>query len=167
MSLAWSSPDYAAVSFPFGVPGRDMFQRVLVPVDPADPDEIAASYGIRLADQFGAEVRILSVIDRAQQRDQLRTDFEETVRESITDILAIADHYSVPIAVDVHKGEAAEEIINATDSTDLVVMGTAARDGLEGLVVGSVAESVVEESSVPVMTIPVGAKRPAETWTPT
>lgn len=144
-----------------------MFQTVLVPVDPTEPDEIAAAYGIRLAEQFGCDVRLLSVIDRPQQRDQLRTDFEETVRESLEDILDIADHHGVPAAVDVRKGEAAEEIVDAASASDLVVMGTAGRDGLDRVVMGSVAESVVQESPVPVLTVPVVAERPAETWSPT
>ncbi len=55
----------------------------------------------------------------------------------------------------VANGNAAPEIINfaAGWKIDLVVMGTHGRTGLKHFLLGSVAERVVRESPVPVLTI--------------
>jgi nucleotide-binding universal stress UspA family protein len=52
-------------------------------------------------------------------------------------------------------GDPAQEILKAIEeeSIDLVIMGTHGRKGLEHVVFGSVAETVVKKSPVPVMTI--------------
>ncbi len=59
-------------------------------------------------------------------------------------------------------GEPGERIIDAETKfdADLVVMATHGRRGLKHLVLGSVAERIVRESSVPVLTIrPIAATR--------
>jgi nucleotide-binding universal stress UspA family protein len=54
----------------------------------------------------------------------------------------------------VTRGDPAEQVLNAARSleADLIVMGTHGRKGLSHLVLGSVAERVVRESPVPVLT---------------
>jgi nucleotide-binding universal stress UspA family protein len=53
------------------------------------------------------------------------------------------------------SGDAASEILEALKSGDfdLVIMGTHGRKGLEHIVFGSVAENVVKNAFVPVMTV--------------
>ena len=52
------------------------------------------------------------------------------------------------------SGDPAEQVLNTARGldADLIVMGTHGRKGLSHLVLGSVAERVVRESSVPVLT---------------
>ena len=52
-------------------------------------------------------------------------------------------------------GDAAEEVLNYVQSEgiDLVIMGTHGRKGLEHIIFGSVAERVVKQSPVPVLTV--------------
>jgi nucleotide-binding universal stress UspA family protein len=52
-------------------------------------------------------------------------------------------------------GDAAEEILNYAQSAgvDLIIMGTHGRKGLERIIFGSVAERVVKNSQVPVLTV--------------
>ena len=54
----------------------------------------------------------------------------------------------------VTSGDPAEQVLNAARSleADLIVMGTHGRRGLSHLVLGSVAERVIRESPVPVLT---------------
>ncbi len=61
----------------------------------------------------------------------------------------------VPHEIFVASGTAAPEILNliAERDIDLVVMGTHGRTGLKRFFLGSVAERVVRESPVPVLTI--------------
>jgi nucleotide-binding universal stress UspA family protein len=64
---------------------------------------------------------------------------------------------AAPIAVDylIRDGDASEEILRAADEVDadLIVVGTHGRSGVDRLVCGSVAESVMERSSRPVLVV--------------
>ncbi|AFZ66652.1 universal stress protein [Deinococcus peraridilitoris] len=53
----------------------------------------------------------------------------------------------------VAQGEPASQILEHAAQHDLIVMGTAGRRGLEGLLFGSVAQRVVREATVPVLTV--------------
>ena len=140
-----------------------MFDTILLPLDPKEPDEVAAAFGIRTAERFDSDLLILSVIDRPQQRDQIRADFEESVRGNLDMVLADASDRGVHVEIDIREGEAHEEIIQVAETgADLIVMGTAAREGLDRIVLGSVAESVVQGSPVPVMMVPPVVRRPTD-----
>lgn len=57
-------------------------------------------------------------------------------------------------------GDPASEILRRSPNYDLVLMGTRGRRGLERCLLGSVAERVVRESPVPVLTVPSQLDRP-------
>ncbi|MFO0958058.1 MAG: universal stress protein [Isosphaeraceae bacterium] len=73
--------------------------------------------------------------------------------------LNIPDH---PVDVDylIREGEPADEILGIAESegAELIVMGTHGRTGLDRLLAGSVAESVMRRSSRPVLTVRVPAR---------
>ena len=133
-----------------------MFSRVLLPVDPAGGDPAVTETGIALADAFGAELHVLSVIDRPQQRDQLRSDDESQARATVEQVSDPANARGLSTTADVTSGDPAESIIQTIGQSDidLVVMGTRGRTGVERLILGSVAEEVVRESPMPVLTVP-------------
>ncbi|TAN46860.1 MAG: universal stress protein, partial [Candidatus Methanoperedens sp.] len=53
------------------------------------------------------------------------------------------------------KGHPAEEILKLADeqSVDMIVMGTLGRSGIEKFVLGSVADKVIRNSRIPVLTV--------------
>ena len=61
----------------------------------------------------------------------------------------------VPRRIEVAIGKPAVEILRVAerDSADLIVMATHGRTGVDHLILGSVAERVVRESPVPVLTV--------------
>ena len=63
--------------------------------------------------------------------------------------------------VRVVTGGAVERILEAARGTTAIVMGTIGRGGLAKLLLGSVAESVVRQAPVPVLTLRAGAHSPA------
>lgn len=70
----------------------------------------------------------------------------------------------VPVALCVEEGAAASWILEVAEreAVDLVVVGTHGRTGLDRLVLGSVAEDVVQQASTPVVTVrPLPALREA------
>ena len=141
-----------------------MFNDILVAADPDETDSSVPSYGFTLAEATGGRLHIFMVIDEPQQRDQLRADHESEVRESVDSLVTKARERNIEVDGHVTTGMPAEEIVEAIDEigVDAVVMGTKARSGLDKLVLGSVAESVIEESPVPVLTVPPAATPPAE-----
>lgn len=136
-----------------------MFDRILMPSSPETEWEGVAPYGVAVAEAFEADVVVLSVMDKPQQRDQIRADQETAAREATEPAMQMLEQANVPAEREIRDGEAEEEILDfiVERDIDLVVMGTHARTGVEAFLHDSVAESVIEESPVPVMTITPGA----------
>lgn len=132
-----------------------MYERLLIPYSPDAPDLQVATYGIELAQHFDAEILVLSVIDRPQQRDQIRADSTEDARAATDPILELAQDRNVRGERIIEDGQAEEVIIDTAHDhdIDLVVMGTQARTGVDRVILGSVAEAVVRQSPVPVLTV--------------
>ncbi len=138
------------------------FSRILCPIDFERDSMEALELACRLAKQNSATVYLLTVIGAPSTAAAAlppvalnpNLEFEaECVRrlEAIArDKLAGASH-----EIFVASGNAAPEILNLTDKQDidLIVMGTHGRTGLKHFLLGSVAERVVRESPVPVLTI--------------
>ena len=54
----------------------------------------------------------------------------------------------------VHRGSAAENLVAASTSADLVVVGSRGHGGFVGLLLGSVAQQVASHSACPVVVVP-------------
>jgi len=87
------------------------------------------------------------------ERREIRRDLTEEARVKLLDLVPIASQKQVEIEIRV--GEPYQEILNIAQeqSVDMIVMGTHGRTGLSHLLMGSVAERVVRQSTVPVMTL--------------
>jgi universal stress protein A len=88
------------------------------------------------------------------------TGAEEDARRQL-DRLA-RDSHAQNYEIAVVTGDPAPSIIQAAKehAADLIVMATHGRTGLSHFFLGSVAERVVRESSIPVMTVRAPAKHP-------
>jgi nucleotide-binding universal stress UspA family protein len=66
-----------------------------------------------------------------------------------------APHRAIDVSYAVRDGQAADEILDMADETgaDLIVMGTHGRTGLERLLTGSVAETVLRGARCPVLAL--------------
>jgi len=85
---------------------------------------------------------------------------EHEAREAMKKLAAEASLPDAEVAV--LTGEPAAEIINAASDhkCDLIAIGTHGRTGLTHFLLGSVAERVVRESPVPVLTVRCGGAHP-------
>jgi nucleotide-binding universal stress UspA family protein len=142
----------------------DIPQRILVPTDFSPTAESAFTLALHLAQKFGAELHLLHVrvIPEA-------TYLEDMHQQEAERLLSLSDQHTEkalhreadsvePITVQTHlmRGMSASEVVVAecTDlGCDLVVMGTHGHRGLKHLLLGSVAEAVVQTASVPVLTV--------------
>lgn len=137
-----------------------MFERVLVATDGSDSVERAIDTGLDLADRFAADVHAVTVIDTSevdsapeQLRDEYRTALESQAETALDSFERRAEE--PPVTTAIREGQPAAEIRGYADEigADLVVAGTRGRHGEHRQLLGSVAERLVRQSSVPVLTV--------------
>ncbi|WP_423998011.1 universal stress protein [Halorubrum trapanicum] len=138
-----------------------MYSEILVPTDGSPASDAAIEHAIDLADQYGARLHALYVVDGAAYSsleagaeivvEALESEGEEATRR-VSDAAADA---GVECVTSVTSGTAYRSIHDYVDEhgIDVVVMGTHGRKGLDRYLLGSVTERVVRTSDVPVLTV--------------
>ncbi len=140
------------------------YKRILCPVDFDENSGVALREAVGLASECGATLHLLHVVQITPPMDEAATGglavgeiYQpqiETARRELEQMIV-----TIPAAV---KREAMIEIgtpggaildAQVKVDADLIVMATHGRKGLKHLVLGSVAERIVRESPVPVLTI--------------
>ena len=140
------------------------FKKILVPTDYSDVSTTALDYALSLSKLFGARVFLLHALDTipvlALQTVDLTTEtvIFETERNARDDMHQFAEskiNEMSNIVEVVRKGVAEEEIVKFAkeEGIDLIIMATRGRSGLSHVLMGSVAEKVIQQSPVPVLTI--------------
>lgn len=142
-------------------------KHILAPVDLGDSSKRALEYVRSLADRYGARVTVFYADASLTLRscgamhagnDGLHPDerrnLENVVREYASEHLG-----DTPYDVAVVADDPASAIANAARrcNADLIVMGTHGRHGLERVMLGSVAESVLSFADRPVVAVPAFA----------
>jgi nucleotide-binding universal stress UspA family protein len=87
--------------------------------------------------------------------DRLQKEARQWSTRQLAGVATRAKKAGVKASVLLREGDAADQIVRACRSTksDLIVMGTHGRRGLQKLFLGSVAERVVATASCPVVTV--------------
>jgi nucleotide-binding universal stress UspA family protein len=138
------------------------FEDVLVATDGSDCAAAALERGVDVAGAAGAALHLLSVVDVASLGVDVRSDLAvDSLKERASDVLEDAadtatDAGVEPAASEVAFGSSIRGAIRdyvADSGVDLVVVGTHGRTGFHRYVLGSVAESLVRTSPVPVLTV--------------
>jgi nucleotide-binding universal stress UspA family protein len=145
---------------------RPSFMRILVAADDSDPSDAAVAFAI----DFAAATRAQLVIGSVAETKRLMLDAEYFAFDPKVTLKEI--HAASRALVDVASDRARERgiqseryIVDGPDvadailtlakeqRADLIVLGTHGRRGLQRLFVGSVAETIVRRSSVPVAVV--------------
>ena len=147
-----------------------MYRHILLPVDGSAASRHVASHAFELAQQLGAKVTVVTVIEDAgvpfvQYGMEPYVDLEAVSTEAIEAQREGADRMlhdicdTAPDGVDTDcevleaVGRRTGEIIaDAADArgADLIVMGTHGHRGLSRVFLGSVADTVIRAANVPV-----------------
>jgi nucleotide-binding universal stress UspA family protein len=136
-----------------------MDQHVLVPYDGSEPADTALDRA--LEENPEAEITVLHVIDAselthagggvsaAESLDQAQREEAEELFEEAQDR---ADDYGATLTTAIETGQPGEVIVSYAEANDVdhIVMGSHGRSGLSGLLVGSVAETVIQNSPITV-----------------
>ncbi|MDS0280662.1 universal stress protein [Haloarcula onubensis] len=140
-----------------------MYDDILLPTDGSDGIETAATHAQALAERFDATVHVLSVVDTRNRFESPTSGlsaeaWKEAERERAdhaveTTVASLSS--DLPVETAVVEGIPKTAILDYIDEsgTDMVVMGTHGRTGLDHYLIGSVAEKVVRRSPVPVVTV--------------
>ena len=129
---------------------------ILHPTDLSETSQAAFRLACALARDYKAELIVLHVypppVDGAEAVDRQRdADFENTLKEQIR--RAAPEDPAIRMDYEIEEGSAAEVILEAAKTCDLIVMGTHGRTGLSRVLLGSTAERVVREAPCPVATV--------------
>ena len=138
-------------------------QKILIPTDGSDYSMRAAEYGVGIAKLLDAQVMIVYVIDevvleqifKLTEREEVERELKKDGQRYINYILALAQKEGVKASSLLAKGRPFEQIVHLAKglSMDLIVMGTYGRRGTERILIGSVAERVIEYSPCPVIVV--------------
>jgi len=145
-----------------------MYDTVLFPTDGSETATEAAAHAIDLADRHAAEIHVLYVVDHervGRMAPKLGTDhIKETLQQEGEKTTAeIADRAAaagLETTTSIREGAPADTITGYAESVDAdaIVMGTNGRTGMDRLLLGSVAERVIQTTDLPVTTV----KSPAD-----
>ena len=142
-------------------------KNILVATDFSEASEAALNYGKNFAEQQGAVLHVLHVVDDAaahamtpvgiapdigRLQQELEADAEHRLAELVTDEDRRRLRAQVAIRTSAWPGSAILAYAKDHD-VDLIVVGTHGRTGIAHFFMGSVAQHVVRSAPCPVLTV--------------
>ena len=138
-------------------------KKIMIPTDGSEHSVRAAEYGISIAKTVGAQVLTFFVVDdfvldqmaKITEREAAERELKEDGKGYVNYIVGMATKEGVSSSALIAEGRPFEQIVHfAKDlNVDLIVMGTYGRRSAEKILIGSVAERVIEYASCPVLVI--------------
>ncbi|HEV2722585.1 MAG TPA: universal stress protein, partial [Thermoanaerobaculia bacterium] len=138
---------------------------ILVPTDFSEPAAHALRFAGRLAERFGATVRLMyadyfvppvdfsasAAVEYALTSDEAADEAKKHLIRLAKEVLPKGVAYETRVIIDSPVPAIVDEARNC--NANFVIMGTHGRTGFRRLVVGSVTESVMRVINVPVIAI--------------
>ncbi len=149
------------------------FKKILIATDGSEHVKKAVTHAIELSKLYGAELHAVYVMEiKTEYAKSLSTDrsgggLKRVLREELPEIYKKEGEAAIQYIENMAKkeglhlkkwievGHPAEEIIKLAEmqSIGLIVMATLGRSGIEKFLLGSVADKVIRNSTVPVLTV--------------
>lgn len=147
-----------------------MYKKILLPIDNSEASEKAGEYAIHAANQEGADIIVLHVIDTyyldALPQQDLRENLEKQFRKEgkeavlkfekkIEDEQCAGNCKNINLITMIKEGKPDDVILKTANElgVDHIIMGKTGKHGLEKFIVGSTTERVVRGAKVPVNVI--------------
>jgi nucleotide-binding universal stress UspA family protein len=154
---------------------KNMFKRILVPLDGSERAEQAIPVAARIAKATAGSIVLLQVVEQATEYDiySVRStivtaqEVEAAITQAtdyLTSIMQKDELESVGIQVEVLTGAVAPTICAFAQSTtaDMIVMCSHGYTGFKRWLLGSVADVVTRSASVPVLVLREGGPLPTD-----
>lgn len=145
-------------------PLRFRIGKILVPVDFSEPSQKALHYARPFAEQFGASLTLMHVLEPItypMEFGYIPIEGPDLEQQRLTEIgrrlnqLGKGLGATVPVTSFIRVGRAWKEIVEAakTEATDLIIVSTHGYTGLQHALLGSVAEKIVRHAPCPVLVV--------------
>lgn len=138
-------------------------KRIMIATDGSDYSIRAAELGISLSKLLKAEITIIYVIDtvvldqisKVGESDDIENELKRDGERYLKYIRSLAEKEDLKPNTMLLKGRPFEQIVHLAKSMsmDLIVMGTYGRRGADRILMGSVAERVIEYAPCPVLVV--------------
>lgn len=140
-----------------------MFRRILVPIDGSPNSYRGLKFAIDIALKYDSEITLIHVIERplflySEMAPPLIptkvfTDLEEYAKKLFAKREKELSERGVRTSTLLRRGDPAFQILKASQGFDLIVMGSRGMSRLRRMFLGSVSNSVVQQSKVPVLIV--------------
>ena len=141
-----------------------VFQNILVPYDGTNFSNRAFRKALEIAKKDNSKIIIFTMIEGeysaimgySKINPQVIKKQENAAKKYIYKLEHIGKNLNVPISVNIKQGTSiVKEIIDVANSkkSDLIVLGSHGRTGLNKLILGSVANGVVQQAKCSVMVV--------------
>jgi nucleotide-binding universal stress UspA family protein len=144
-----------------------MFDRILFPTDGSEPAESALEYALRIAAEHEAAIHVLNVVDTSHHaalegHDDVDDVLKQDGTEIVTEAAQRATERGIAVTTEVLGGTPSEAIVgySVRSGSELIVMPTHGRRGLQRFLLGSVTERVINTADVPVVAVNPGTHTP-------
>ncbi len=141
-----------------------MFEKILAATDGSEHGLRAAKVAVELARISGGKVYAIYVADTQRTAhlpdDMLLFSIKELLlkegKDALKQVQELAEKRGVEFEGAVVEGNPSDEIIRYAKKSgmDVIIVGAVGRTGLDKFLLGSVAEKVVRNSRIPVLTVP-------------
>ena len=142
------------------------YHNILVPVDGSETSHAAVEKAVEFAKAFGSKITVVQalVLDpyiaaeyiSASQTNDLIERARTSIEESLAAAKAKFNEQGIEVETKLLEGQVIHrEIIRAAEElhADLIIIGSHGRTGFKKLLLGSVAQSLLGESHVPVLIV--------------
>jgi nucleotide-binding universal stress UspA family protein len=147
-----------------------MYDNILIPTDGSEQAANAVEEGIRLADELGATVHALYVVDKFEakivpitgEQERKREEYMEYGERVVDEVAELASEAGIERVTAVETGVDHKTIVNYVEENDIdmVVIGSRGLGSVEEMILGSTADKVVRLVDKPVTVV---YKRPTKT----
>ncbi len=145
------------------------YERIVVAVDFSKTSKTALQHAFGLAQEHGASLDVIYVIDDAFQATlPWLKQGQETVKQMRSEAVSAATQKlekfvpktTVECSTTVKTGEVDEEVLRfaARRKADLIVLGKVGRRRVDEFLIGSSANDIIRSSPIPVLLVP-GARK--------
>tara|TARA_R110002050_G_scaffold88375_4_gene186704 strand:- start:26894 stop:27718 length:825 start_codon:yes stop_codon:yes gene_type:complete len=144
--------------------------RILIPTDFSELSNVAIKYAIDLGKDIEVKLHLLHVIDTSapsrarvgshKLQEAIKSSSERDMKELLASIKKDNDR-NIEISYEITSGSPIGKYVEITaqkNDADVVCIGTKGASGLKKILFGSNAADIIENSSIPVLTIPEFAR---------
>ncbi|MDD2438683.1 MAG: universal stress protein [Methanosarcinaceae archaeon] len=141
----------------------EFYKNIMIATDGSANTCRAISFGIEMAKLSGARVHALYVVDTSSFSsvpmdagwEAMYQILQKEGEKVVAEVKESGESVGVKVETVLGEGHPSDEILNIAKerNIDLIIMGTLGKTGIDRFLLGSVAEKVVRNSSVPVMVV--------------